>query len=250
MQVVRVRLRFVIITVVCGIIVGQWPTLRAVWDRWNWGRSHQHAQGTVSSDQEYFCPMDPGIVNAWPMICPICNMDLVPRKRMDAQMLPEGVVARMQFSPYRIQLAGIKTTLIAARPLSVELNYSGVLKNIEGKLGFETAVSIVDTELFREKRVANVSFRNNDKPVAATVSLIDSTRLPQVRILIDDPADLTAGLFVTASVSVPAAESEEAVAVPESAVIDRGKERLVFVETMPGMFDAIPVELGRRCGAF
>ena len=63
----------------------------------------------VSADTEYFCPMDPGVVSDWPGRCGICNMALVRRKRGEAVALPDGVVARMQLSPYRIQLAGIQT---------------------------------------------------------------------------------------------------------------------------------------------
>jgi hypothetical protein len=37
-------------------------------------------------------------------------------------------------------------------------------------------------------------------------------------------------------------------AVPESAVIDTGTRRVVYVETMAGMFDAVEVRLGRRAG--
>ena len=38
--------------------------------------------------------------------------------------------------------------------------------------------------------------------------------------------------------------------VPESAVIDTGALRVVYVESMPGVFDAVEVRLGRRCGDF
>ena len=34
MQVVRVRLRFVLIVVVVGVTVSQWTLMRSVWDRW------------------------------------------------------------------------------------------------------------------------------------------------------------------------------------------------------------------------
>lgn len=37
-------------------------------------------------------------------------------------------------------------------------------------------------------------------------------------------------------------------AVPETAVIDLGSKKAVFVESMPGTFDAIEVKLGPRCG--
>jgi hypothetical protein len=37
-------------------------------------------------------------------------------------------------------------------------------------------------------------------------------------------------------------------AVPESAVVDTGERTVVFVESMPGTFDAVEVVLGPRCG--
>src|SRR5262249_30593551 len=39
----------------------------------------------------------------------------------------------------------------------------------------------------------------------------------------------------------------EVLAVPESAVIDTGKHKLVYIERMPGMFDGVEVVLGPRC---
>jgi Cu(I)/Ag(I) efflux system membrane fusion protein len=39
-------------------------------------------------------------------------------------------------------------------------------------------------------------------------------------------------------------------AVPESAVIDTGKERLVYVEREPGVFEAVAVEVGPRAGEY
>jgi hypothetical protein len=40
------------------------------------------------------------------------------------------------------------------------------------------------------------------------------------------------------------------VALPETAVVDTGSRRVVFVETMPGMFDGVEVTLGPRCGDY
>jgi hypothetical protein len=72
-------------------------------------------------------------------------------------------------------------------------------------------------------------------------------------------------MFCTARVAVPLAEielfgSESAssnrdaaagfTAVPETAVVDTGTRRVVFIETMPGMFDGVEVTLGPRCGDF
>ncbi len=86
--------------------------------------SHCHA---ISADTEYFCPMDPGVVSDWPGRCGICNMALVRRKRGEALALPDGVVARMQLSPYRIQLAGIQTAPATFQPLVREFESSGIV---------------------------------------------------------------------------------------------------------------------------
>jgi hypothetical protein len=39
-------------------------------------------------------------------------------------------------------------------------------------------------------------------------------------------------------------------AVPESAVVDTGSHKVVYLERMPGMFDGVEVVLGRRSGDF
>ncbi len=43
---------------------------------------------------------------------------------------------------------------------------------------------------------------------------------------------------------------ERVLSVPESAVIDTGNNRMVYVETAPGLFDARGVTLGARTGAY
>lgn len=164
---VEVRLRFLIMLGLLGSVMVGWPWLRAGWERTStlWTR-HKH-NVAVSGDTEFFCPMDPGVISAWPAICPVCNMDLITRKKTDAVLLPEGVVARMQLSPYRVQLAGIRTTPVEVRP---------------------------------------------------------------------------------AANSVPAAKAEERMFVPISAVVHQGDDHVVYVETMPGMFDGTRVQLGSRDG--
>lgn len=116
---ISVRLRFPLIVGAAVLIVAQWDNLRAYRDRLIHGvRGVDLTTQAVSGDTEYFCPMDPGVLSDWPSKCPICNMTLVRRKRGDATPLPDGVVARMQFSPYRVQLAGIRTTPAEYRTLN------------------------------------------------------------------------------------------------------------------------------------
>lgn len=115
-RVVWVRLRFVLILLIASTVVSSWESLTNQWDRvirLAIGRASSSAQPPVSSDTEYFCPMDPGILSDWPGKCGVCNMALVRRKRGDLGPLPSGVLARMQLTPYRVQLAGIRTSPVA-----------------------------------------------------------------------------------------------------------------------------------------
>lgn len=105
----QVRLRFVVAIVALGILMASWPWLRAAWETTLAKWSTTLIENSVSAVNEFFCPMDPGVVSDWPAICPICNMDLIPREKADANLSPEGAVPRMQISPYRVQLAGVRT---------------------------------------------------------------------------------------------------------------------------------------------
>ncbi len=103
------RLRFVVVVVAALLVVGGWETIRLAWDRLI---ARPSSEGAISSSTEYFCPMDPGILSDWAAKCPICQMTLVRRRKGEAAPLPEGVVARMQFTPYRLWLGGIETSPI------------------------------------------------------------------------------------------------------------------------------------------
>ena len=162
----QVRLRFALAIAVLGVLMASWPWLRGAWETMLAKWSSTLMESSVSGDKEFFCPMDPGVVSVWPAICPICNMDLIVRKKADAEILPDGVLLRMQLSPYRVKLAGIRTTPVQQIDSVTELGESLALR------------------------------------------------------------------------------------IPITALIHRGDEPIVYVETMPGMFDGVRVSLGHRDGDF
>ena len=128
LKLAQVRLRIPIVLVVAALVVGRWEVDRNYWDRLTRGTlSESIALHAVSADTEYFCPMDPGVLSDWPGKCGICNMALVRRKKGEAVVLPDGVMARMQLSPYRIQLAGIQTAPARFQPLVQDVESSGVV---------------------------------------------------------------------------------------------------------------------------
>jgi Cu(I)/Ag(I) efflux system membrane fusion protein len=122
------RFRFIAILLVIGVIIMKWDTLAAYYDRWTRPANVAEAGG---SDVEYFCPMHPAVIRDNPREkCPICFMPLSKRKKGSgkAEVLPAGVVSRVQLSPYRIVLAGVQTWPVDYQPLNKELTAVGFVE--------------------------------------------------------------------------------------------------------------------------
>ncbi len=135
-KLIEVRLRFIIVVVVAGLIIGNWETLRAHWDRW--ARPARTGE-TGEAGYEYFCPMHPSVVRAGPALCPICGMPLSRRKVGEKTPLPAGVLNRVTLSPARIQQAGIATHEVGYRRLAREIEAVGVVEVDERRLARITA---------------------------------------------------------------------------------------------------------------
>src|SRR5262249_31186238 len=103
------RLRFILILAALGFVITQWDWLVAHYEKWTRPAGETQAGG---GDVEYFCPMHPTVVRDNPKEkCPICFMPLSKRKKGEAagEALPPGTVSRVQLSPYRVVLAGVRT---------------------------------------------------------------------------------------------------------------------------------------------
>lgn len=121
------RLRFLVILGAIGLVITQWDWLVAHYEKWARPADHDHAAGDV----EYFCPMHPTVVrDNNKEKCPICFMPLSKRKKGEAteEALPAGTVARVQLSPYRVVLAGVRTTPVGYQPLSKEITTVGTVE--------------------------------------------------------------------------------------------------------------------------
>jgi Cu(I)/Ag(I) efflux system membrane fusion protein len=121
------RLRFVAVLVAIGLIITQWDTLLAYYDRW----TRPENVDLVASGFEYFCPMHPTVVRATNKEkCPICFMPLSKRKKGERtdEVLPAGVVSRVQLSPYRVVLAGIQTYEVDYQPLAKDISAVGYVE--------------------------------------------------------------------------------------------------------------------------
>lgn len=351
-QLLQVRLRFILIVGGIFALVACWPRLAHYWDRLMvWGTGASSGQRGISADTEYFCPMCPGVLSTWPEKCPVCKMPLVRRKRGEAALLPEGVVARMQLSPYRVQLAGIKTSPVSYMSLMREIRLVGRLEDsMNGDDRIIVAeLSPLDLPLVSVSQRAELTVQHSAAPLQLTGKVVSfepkSTSKDSHRLVIQpdkNPTTLPPGSQVSILLRIAAAElephksqprnppplqksstrsvflcpdhpsylhhkqgkcpfdenalhehpllpnqrlewecpvhpdkrhsepgvctscgsmkllpqvvtyapSRQVLAIPESAVIDTGAAQFVFVETMPGMFDSVQVELTPQTGGY
>ncbi|QEH35640.1 copper/silver efflux system membrane fusion protein CusB [Aquisphaera giovannonii] len=335
-----VRARFLVALAAAFLVVGRWDVLRTYWDRWTAPAAREAAMGAVSADTEYFCPMEPGVVSDWPAKCPICHMALVRRKKGDMGPLPDGVIARVQLSPERILLAGVRTAPLRYEPLARTIRLVGPLAagDASRRLTAETSVEeaswlrpgleadvlpdppdglparkgkvaaieggtrvtidlpdwtgpiprlaaatvripMADREPFRSMPRGEPPIRPGDPRAVYTCAEHPASTATQAgRCPQDGKALMRSPLAANQKVAwwcpmhpsvcadVPGRKCDECggmtlvprvvsycpagkvLAVPESAVIDTGARRVVYVEGMPGMFDGVEVRLGPRCG--
>lgn len=123
------RLRFIGILVAIGVVITQWDTLVAYYEKWTRPAT---VAPTAESGIEYFCPMHPTVIrDNGNEKCPVCFMPLSKRKKGsvdESEALPPGTVNRVQLSPYRIVLAGVQTCEVKHQPLKMEINAIGFVE--------------------------------------------------------------------------------------------------------------------------
>ncbi len=303
------RGRFLLLVGGLLALVAAWPYMQNYWDKFT---RTAPTGGAISSSTEYWCPMCPGVLSDWPTKCPVCSMTLVRREKGDMTPLPDGVVARVQLSPYRLQLAGVRTAPVEYLRLEHEVTAAGFLEAVPGSAG--SSPLLLTTEVF--ERDATMLAIGQEGQVSCDacpgelltgrIAEIDVAAIPaagrRVRVRVENPhGELRPGMYAAAKFRTPvsrldthrrleldrwrnravvgatlaslgridgpptevplfalldaavhhaAAREGLALGVPESAVIDTGTRQVVYIESMPGMFDAVEVRLGRRCGDY
>ena len=136
-KILFVRLRFILVFVVVGLLVGGWGWIMNVVDRYT---RPSKADEMVSGEFEWFCPMHPSVVRNDPNEkCPICGMPLSKRKKGEKAELPLGILQRLQLSPFRIRQAGIATDEIGYRSLVREIQTVGGIHWDERRLAHLSA---------------------------------------------------------------------------------------------------------------
>src|SRR4051812_13549490 len=90
-KVVELRLRFIALMTVTGLVFGYWDTIWNAYEKWSRPPGiHPSAATASASTTEFYCPMDPSVVRDAQGSCPICGMPLSKRKKGAEEPLPEG----------------------------------------------------------------------------------------------------------------------------------------------------------------
>lgn len=96
------------------------------------GKNDTHDHGATAQQAaatQYTCPMHPSVLSDRPSVCPICNMDLVPKKsgasgELDSQAL--AIIGRVSLSATQRVLANVQTIDARQGTLKRELRAVGL----------------------------------------------------------------------------------------------------------------------------
>ena len=130
-KVVELRLRFIALMALTGLVFAYWDT---IWNRIEKWRRPVATDTVTAANTEHYCPMHPSVVRDEPGSCPICGMPLAKRKKGEKAALPAGVVARVQLAPMQVQQAGIQTAEVVYAPLTETLTTVGYVEFDERRL--------------------------------------------------------------------------------------------------------------------
>ncbi len=125
-RIMNVRLRFIFLMALVGVVAANWEKIQNYYDRWQ--RPAQAPETVQAQAIEYYCPMHPNIIRAQPGNCPICGMPLAKRAKTGRKELAEGVLAQVQMSPQKVQMGRIATSPVEKRLLSREIRTVGIVE--------------------------------------------------------------------------------------------------------------------------
>ncbi|MEI8195887.1 MAG: efflux RND transporter periplasmic adaptor subunit, partial [Phycisphaerae bacterium] len=128
-DIIGVRLRFILLMVIVGVIAAKWDTIMNYYDRWT--RPAQVAEAAHADEFEFYCPMHPHVHSPIPGKCPICGMPLSKRAKAAHEgtgaSAEAGVLAQVQLTPQKMQMGRIGTSPVEYRMLTREIQAFGVV---------------------------------------------------------------------------------------------------------------------------
>ena len=190
---------------------------------------------TVKTGAEYYgCTMDDTVASDHAGTCPLCNMDLV-------KMLKGGGKAPIT-QPTTEQ--AVADELLATLPAEAEYYECSMHPNVRS-----TQPGVCP--------LCNMNLDRKTKAAEAGKPLIDLASSEQYVVgyaceMHPDELSDQPGLCRTCNCGMAMKKwrVERTLSVPETAVVDTGDRKVVYVEALPGVYDAYALTLGPRVGAY
>ena len=222
LKVLNVRLRFIFLMVLVGVMASQWENIANHVDRWRHPGTTSMPTAAAAEQVEYFCPMHPNVIRAEPGNCPICGMPLSKRIRHEAAAMPPGVLAQVQLTPLKMQMGRIGTTPIEYRLLTRETRTVGIIE-------------------YNETRRATISARFRGRLDKLNVNYIGQhVNKGETLAMMYSPELLVAQQeLLTALHSAAANSAGPMVAQAGGALADAARRKLVLWGLTPEQIDAI-----------
>ncbi len=222
-EILFVRLRFLLVFIAIGFLVGKWDWIMNHVNRWT--RSAGEV-GKGSTEFEWYCPMHPAVVRDRDGKCPVCGMPLSVRKHGEKTPLPPGVLVRHKLSPQRVRQAGVATEEIRYLPLEREIHTAGSIE-------------------FDERRITDVSARIAGRADELYVSFTGARVMKGDRLyrvyspdLVTTQEEYLLALKAVDAIAARPQHEEEAVARARS-LADAARGRLLLWGISPDQVEAI-----------
>lgn len=205
----------------------------------------QFLAGLADGAKYFTCTMDPQVMSDKPGDCAICNMKLVERHKGQADLPEQGSSAAVTLPTKKAEDAA---KYIASLPENAEY-YTCTMDPEVVSNKADDICPICNMKL--EKRTKTGGADEAGTQSAITGSFNQWAEGFTCPMHLDSLSD-EGGICTDCGCGMPKSKwrIERVLSVPESAVIDTGNDRMVYVETAPGLYDARGVTLGARTGAY
>ena len=194
--------------------------------------------------QYYTCTMDPEVVGDKPGDCPVCKMTLVSRTKGEVKALASAEHSEISLPTSKAEDAAHYLSTLADGATYYTCSMDPQV--VSDKVG-ECPICGMNLEM-QTKLATNTLVGLQGPLIGSYDEWAEGYTCPMhPDELSDNP-----GICIACNCKMEMTQwrVQRILSVPETAVIDTGNHKVVYVESSPGLFDARAVTLGARTGAY
>lgn len=195
-----------------------------VWQAWHRLSPKPSEKQSIEEISYYTCPMHPQIHKDGPGNCPICGMTLVPvykHSHTETEIQNSNAASTISISAEKQQLIGLTTAIVSKKKISAHLLSPNA---------FDTVLSVAQSEyveILKNAPDLKKAARKRLKILGMSESAISELENPKKN---KNPS--------------ASANASEGLVIPQSAIVNTGTERFVFVITNGQNFEKRIIKIG------